>query len=601
MEIKIIDEYNHQEISVALSADINSEIEFYKDNIFVENGLYSIFINFETDNNISYVRMFLEDICLDVQFDEFTNTAYLYKKRIFEDCFDVVSIRFEIDYDDGSIEVLKTPNVYVAIKKTTCQYVQNMFQDIEDNYPGVIDAFYSAGKKKVGIADTETRGFNDTISLLSTIYTILRDAFPMFQQSINKTIGEQYKYSKGINVGNLDNQAVNWILTHPECIKQSSTPTPIRVNQKYYFVDRINFLDKKESCETYENQMILGFIHSIILYINDKCLELEKIIKEFENEIPYDEIKKLPKDYDLAYNSVIFHYKELFRILKNYSETFENLFDAYSSRLQCDLITVTSVPRYTFIFRQQYHYRRCFEAMVLWFEASNCNLQSIGCFLKLKKLSKLFEYYTLMKLKEAVLKNDFKLYDEPQRLVYENDTIVDVDNYYSYISKNGETKLSIYYEPHIYNNKTVNGIDLYSTGYHFLKILKENRIRKNEYWTPDFVLKFDNSGKCLYFILDSKFSAYSSVCNYHIAELANKYVLSIASENEYYSKVAGVWAIYPSDKSQRLNLKKNLIDSSKISIPIIAIEPLLTQGNSLIALVKYMNELYTEVYKDVIE
>lgn len=182
MEIKIIDEYNHQEISVALSADINSEIEFYKDNIFVENGLYSIFINFETDNNISYVRMFLEDICLDVQFDEFTNTAYLYKKRIFEDC------------------------------------------------------------------------------------------------------------------------------------------------------------------ETYENQMILGFIHSIILYINDKCLELEKIIKEFENEIPYDEIKKLPKDYDLAYNSVIFHYKELFRILKNYSETFENLFDAYSSRLQCDLITVTSVP-----------------------------------------------------------------------------------------------------------------------------------------------------------------------------------------------------------------------------------------------------------------
>ena len=75
----------------------------------------------------------------------------------------------------------------------------------------------------------------------------------------------------------------------------------------------------------------------------------------------------------------------------------------------------------------------------------------------------------------------------------------------------------------------------------------------------------------------------------------------LPSENEYYSKVAGVWAIYPSDKSQRLNLKKNLIDSSKISIPIIAIEPLLTQGNSLIALVKYMNELYTEVYKDVIE
>lgn len=101
--------------------------------------------------------------------------------------------------------------------------------------------------------------------------------------------------------------------------------------------------------------------------------------------------------------------------------------------------------------------------------------------------------------------------------------------------------------------------------------------------------------------MDSKFSAYLSVCNYHIAELANKYVLSIASKNEYYSKVAGVWAIYPSDESKNLNMKKNLIDSSKISLPIIAIEPLLTQRNSLITLIKYMNELYAEMYKDFIE
>lgn len=43
MEIKIIDEYNHQEISVALSADINSEIDFIKI-IFLWKMVYIVFL-----------------------------------------------------------------------------------------------------------------------------------------------------------------------------------------------------------------------------------------------------------------------------------------------------------------------------------------------------------------------------------------------------------------------------------------------------------------------------------------------------------------------------------------------------------------------------
>ena len=110
----------------------------------------------------------------------------------------------------------------------------------------------------------------------------------------------------------------------------------------------------------------------------------------------------------------------------------------------------------------------------------------------------MFEYYTLLKLKEAIIKNDFKPYDEPKYLMYENIRKDDINNFYSYIYKNGQTVVSLYYEPYIYTDKIKHGIDLYSTGYHFSKILKENRIRINNYWTLDFVLKFENSGKVLY-------------------------------------------------------------------------------------------------------
>ena len=204
-----------------------------------------------------------------------------------------------------------------------------------------------------------------------------------------------------------------------------------------------------------------------------------------------------------------------------------------------------------------------------------------------------------MKLKEAVIQNNFKEYGESECHEYEGEERKDIDNFYPYISKNGETKLSIYYEPYIYRDKVLYGMDLYSTGYNFLKIVKENRKVTNKYWTPDFVVKFEEGKNSLYFILDSKFSSFKSVCDYHIADLANKYALSIASKDEFYSKIAGVWAIYPSEKKERLNLKKNLIKSEKVSLPIIAIEPLLTNDNSLIEIVKGMKEIFDRVYQEI--
>lgn len=596
MEIKIRDEYYHQEISIPLLEQLTNNVEFYKDYIFVENGTYSIELNLETESDISEIYIYLGDLGLNTYYDEIANVVRVHEMRMFEDCFDVVNIKVEICYFDDNVKIFETPNLYVAVKKVTCQYVQSMLKDIEDNYPQIIDAFYSSSRKQVEISNGENRGYKDTISLLSTIYTILRETFPVFQQGISKTINEQYKYSKGINAGNIDPETINWIIMHPECLQESRTPTPINIKQKYYNINQIHYLAKKESPETYENKCVLGFIQTILSYIRDRCTELEEVIYNFELEIPYEEIKKLPPNYDLAYNSVLFYYKELQRTLKSYKESFENLFDAYLSCLKCEVISLNKVPRYTFIFREKFHYRRCFEAMVMWFEMGNCSLQSIGSFLRLKKLSRIFEYYTLLKLKEAVIQNNFKEYGESECHEYEGEVRKDIDNFYPYISKNGETKISIYYEPHIYRDKVLYGIDLYSIGYHFQRIFEDNRIVENKYWTPDFVVKFEEGTNSLYFILDSKFSSFKSVCNYHIAKLANKYALSIASKDEFYSKIAGVWAIYPSEKNERLNLKKNLIKSENISLTIIAIEPLLTNDNSLIEIVRGMKEIFDKMY-----
>ena len=114
MKLLIIDKYNKNEISVPLLEKVNSDLEFYKDYIFVENGTYSVKVDFETESGISEVYLFLGDICVNIQYDEIENIACLDNKRIFEDCFDAISIKIDVLYYDGNEKVLETPNLYVS-------------------------------------------------------------------------------------------------------------------------------------------------------------------------------------------------------------------------------------------------------------------------------------------------------------------------------------------------------------------------------------------------------------------------------------------------------------------------------------------------------
>lgn len=169
MEIKIRDEYYHQEISIPLLEQLTNNVEFYKDYIFVENGTYSIELNLETESDISEIYVYLGDLGLNTYYDEIANVVRVHEMRMFEDCFDVVNIKVEICYFDDNVKIFETPNLYVAVKKVTCQYVQSMLKDIEDNYPQIIDAFYSSSRKQVEISNGENRGYKDTISLIEQL------------------------------------------------------------------------------------------------------------------------------------------------------------------------------------------------------------------------------------------------------------------------------------------------------------------------------------------------------------------------------------------------------------------------------------------------
>ena len=589
MKLDIYDHYTKETSTLALRLKSYRTDRSYEKITFFENRKYGITIREIESNQVKDVLVYVDDVQIISNYEASNHTVVCLPDHIFIDCFDITRIQVEVIYEDDMIETFSTHNIRIAVLKVTNQYISDMLNDIENNYSYILETCFSKGMKLSGIDQTGNRGIDHTFILLEDIYNIFKQVYPFFQNDTNKVLAENNRILRGGEINRVTPETVSWILTHPESMKQIQNKSPIVFKNKYYKVELANGADKCETNDTYENKVIVGFLEHIIEYLYDIKSNFESKMQEYREEIPREVLLKLPSDYDLAYNCISFFYKEILRKISTYIDRYHELYDAYHSCLRCEKINVTSIPRYTFIFRQRFQYRKCFEVIVKWFEYANYNLKTFEYFFKLKKLSKIFEYYTLIKLQEGLIQNGGIL-QKTDTYVYDIDQVSDINNYYEYtLKQNSSVKIGIYYEPYIYRDKICNELGLYCIGYNYLK-----KMKATSYWTPDFVLKISVNHKEAYFILDSKFSRFQNVKDHSMQQLAVKYVLGIATKNHYHSQMLGLWAVYPALSNGALNLKQNKVQSERVSLPMIEIHPLRTEENTMVGLVERILQLVQE-------
>jgi hypothetical protein len=197
--------------------------------------------------------------------------------------------------------------------------------------------------------------------------------------------------------------------------------------------------------------------------------------------------------------------------------------------------------------------------MVKWFESGDYSFIHLNYLFKLKTLSRIFEYFCLIKLQTALEQAGY-IFQEANRIVYDmEDGAEDINNQYVF-SGNGY-ELTLLYEPFIWVDKVNEGMNLYSTGYNFSKN------RWSDKWTPDFVLKISSSYREYYYILDAKYSNVQNVKKRYMSDLVLKYSTQIASKDKFITDVIGVGAIYPGDEDKMYYFKKNTVGSQKQSLP----------------------------------
>lgn len=523
--------------------------------LLFENYRYKIIIrDNEINNNI---ELFLGDYPVSIHYNEVTDCYESELELIFEGCYDLASFTIFVDRGDEE-RVYYTNYLRVATTKQTAKQVEGMLSEIEDKLPNFLEICFSRNYKKSGIKKNEVRSIWNTLKIVDEIIEVYEDNYGYFSNYKKSFVENTAAIVDAKDMRVINQTSLNWIASNPDYLIQTETSTGIVIDGKNYMPSKVKTYLPNYSYEVYENRIILGFLKTILLYIENQIIEFNKEMTELAN-IPDAVVAQLPNTHELTGRCIYIYYKGIIKRFEEKEDLLREIYYRYENVLQCTAENIYGTPKLTNTFKKIYHYRMCYECMVKWFEAGDYTFEHLNYLFKIKTLSRIFEYYCLIKIQNALVQSGYILRDA-QRVIYNmEDEAEDINNQYIF-SGNG-CDITLLYEPTIWVNKVNDGMNLYSTGYNFSKN------RWNNKWTPDFVLKLLTENGEYYYILDAKYSNAVNVKKRHITQLVLKYGTQIASKDKFFSDIIGVGAIYPSSEDEIYYFKRNSVGSQKCSLP----------------------------------
>lgn len=564
MKISIVNNGTIAEVLVGESPPsleaVNNKLLLY------ENFKYRLIVS--NANDWKNVELFIGDYPIPLHYNANADCYETGEDLIFEGCFDLTYICLYIDDDYGKERLLFTEFLRVATKKQTAKRIERMLGEIEENLPNFLDVCFSKNEKKSGLVKKNVKSIWNTLKIVDEVIDIYEKFYGYFNNHKRTVVEPVTAIVDARSMQMINQESLRWIVSNPDNLVLTNKNTGIVIKDKNYMPMKVKTHIPHYSYDVYENKVILGFLENVIGYLDNQILGFNKEIMGLKN-IPDTIVAQLPNTHELTGKCVYVYYTGIIKRFSDKRDMLQEIFYKYEKILECLPLSVYAPPKLTNTFRQVYHYRICYECMVKWFEEGDYTFNHLNYLFKLKTLSRIFEYFCLIKIQNAITKCGYML-QETKRIIYdEEDNTEEINNLY--VFSGNDYKVTLLYEPSIWNKKVNEETNLYSTGFNFVKGRRNEgwtpKGKWKEGWTPDFIIKISCDNRSYYYILDAKYSSETNVKKIYMPELVLKYGAQIASKDKSFSEVVAIGAFYPEEKDKIFFFKKNSVNSSKISLP----------------------------------
>lgn len=327
------------------------------------------------------------------------------------------------------------------------------------------------------------------IAKIEKIIKVYKECKPYFLNNLRFKIIQKERKVDLEKASYISIKTLNGIVSNINELIPHNKETFIKdINKKSYLPKKIIVNNNFIEYNILENKMILSFLVNILNFINENILRMKEDPKFKANA----KVKKEREFYcyrDNIIGTIQLYYNQFINLQKEV----EYLYFEYSKLMKCDIINFHSLLPITQIFKTYHHYRRVYELFIDWFEICGQVYLKYNIFTTFYTLDDLYEYFCLVKLKKIFMELGFKVIEEKE-YQYKAKTFISrgVNTFILYDEKGN--KITLYYQPFIYNNKSTNSLKLI-------------RVKNNKnYYNPDFIIQIKkyNEEKEYIYTLDAK-------------------------------------------------------------------------------------------------
>lgn len=489
---------------------------------------YFLFVTDELGNRSSIEKLFVNNEVIE-------DTVFLSGRSascIFLECFGVVKIEVIING-----ESFITHNTRVAMKENAISSnIINMIDYIYENCDDYLYEEHKHSKTGVGVMPNPNISIDTKFALLEEIYDVYVKSYQTLKHSVQNKLINTNRIGNFNELQNIGQSTINYIVNHPEELQPVNYNSGISVNKQYYEPRKTLVQSVAYSCDIYENQVLVGFLKTIVQELEEIRISVE--LKKNRNISPYRKNGYVDSAYYI-YTRNIKMLNGYIEVINDWLTKIKKLYIEYKKIFNVTDLNVFSVPRYTNIFRRIMPYKIIFEQIQKWFNCGNYDLSKSDLLLSFVSISKIYEYFCLIKINRSLEKCGYKFvsgypfkYTESR---YYRNTVY--NNTFEF-SKDA-TNITVYYQPIIYgktsNRERPNGIGLFRntsisiTDSTALAMLDECEAKYGNYYTPDYLIKINRNNNTSYHILDAKHSSPNNIKRYQLPYLAFKYLFSIST------------------------------------------------------------------------
>jgi len=458
--------------------------------------------------------------------------------RIFQECYGFVQIT--VLYNDASGNQFLRDTEYIQVMVRKGRQNDSVRRITEYVYTQNAELLYgkSLPRETAGLKDNAKKTLESRILLLERIAVVYEENFRYFKTNCRfKTVSHE-RVDHFEKLQYVSRNTLQYIAQHPEELQPVHYSTGIKVGKNFYQPNKTLVTDNVKSVDIYENRVVIGFL----MYLNSEIARIEQELISITSSVPqqiFETDDYVTSSY-FIYANTIASLKILLSDVKKLRQKYEYLYISYSAVLPMKATPITSLPRFTHLFKSIQQYHQIYQCAISWFSMGAFSLSEENFMLSFIKMSALYEVYVLAKIIAFFKSAGFELVNT-DRLLYPVPTTSRFRNAHCnnvYVFKKDISTVTVYYQPVIFSTdmSSFSGIGLYrNTAISFPdsdagSIIQRRTQSNNPMYTPDFLLKYESEDSvgARYLLADAKFSTVKTVRTHQVAKLAYKYLFSIS-------------------------------------------------------------------------